>query len=84
VFSQQQGDITHISDSMPSQPLPSTPIELSKKPSPGPEPQLVSSPMDLGGVDERGDNDEESDRVKFIQPSTAPEGADIESMVSFF
>lgn len=86
VLSQQQGDITHISDSMSSQ----VSIELSKKLESEPGPELVSSPMDLENEEEeKNENEEErifseTERVAFVQPTIIPEETDMESMVGFF
>lgn len=93
VFSQQQGDITHISDSMPSQTMTAEPPELL-----GPElehgqEESVSSPMDLESEgDDEGTEVEkenkraelENDSVTFVQPTIIPSERGMEFMVSGF
>lgn len=90
VFSQQQGDITHISDSMPSQKT-TEPLELpgGVEPEHGRE-ESVSSPMDLEseGEDEEEKEEEkielEDDGVKIFQPTIISYETSIEFMVSAF
>lgn len=89
VFSQQQGDITHISDSMPSQTT--EPLELPSEVEPrhGRE-ESVSSPMDLEseGEDEEEKEEEkielEDDGVTFFQPTIISNEKSMEFMVSAF
>lgn len=90
-FSQQQGDITHISDSMPSQPT-TEPLELpgGVERRHGRE-ESVSSPMDLEseGEDEEGKEEEErieleDDGVTFFQPTIISNERSMEFMVSAF
>lgn len=95
VFSQQQGDITHISDSMPSQTMTAEPPELLGPESENGQEESVSSPMDLESEmeDEEGEvelgKEEkkvelEDDGVTFVQPTMIPSETGIEFMVSGF
>lgn len=97
VFSQQQGDITHISDSMPSQTMTTEPPELLGPESEHEREESVSSPMDLeseredeeGEVElekekEKNKVELEGDGVTFVQPTMIPSETGIEFMVSGF
>lgn len=90
VFSQQQGDITHISDSMPSQMVtPQLPGGLEPE---HVQEESVSSPMDLEseGEEEVKEEEEEEeieledDGVTFIQPTIIPSETSMEFTVSVF
>lgn len=89
VFSQQQGDITHISDSMPSQTVtPQLPGGLEPE---HVQEESVSSPMDLEseGEEELKEEEEEEieledDGVTFIQPTIIPSETSMEFTVSVF
>lgn len=99
MFSQQQGDITHISDSMPSQTMTAEPPELLGPESEHEREESVSSPMDLeseredeeGEVELEKEKEKEENRVEleddgvtFVQPTMIPSETGIEFMVSDF
>lgn len=93
VFSQQQGDITHVSDSMPSQTMPTEPPELLEPELEYGQEESVSSPMDLEseGDDEGAEVEKENkkveledDGVTFVQPAIIPSERGMEFMVSDF
>lgn len=84
-FSQQQGDITHISDSVPSRLLSSTSARLLETSEPEPEQEFASSPMDLESEEEKegGEVMLEENRIVFGEPLGISDETGIGLMVSF-